>query len=231
MNILITGASRGIGLGLCQRFLERGDTVFAACRYPQRAERLIPLTQQYSERLKLVPLDVTLEPSIGAAFQSVSRQTETLDLLINNAGVKFADTDFQDVTVESLRSTFEVNVLGPIMVSKVFMPLLLAAADPKLAIISSQLGSLEKAQHWGYYSYNTSKAAINMFTRMLADDASFQKLSVFALHPGWVRTELGGSSAPVRVEESVTGMMRVLGRDSADLNGRFFTYEGVEHPW
>jgi NAD(P)-dependent dehydrogenase (short-subunit alcohol dehydrogenase family) len=126
---------------------------------------------------------------------------------------------------------FRVNAVGPMIVSQVFLDLLREGRNPKIVNMTSQMGSLETKQEGGYYSYSSSKAALNMITRLLSFDVQPDGVIVAALHPGWVRTDMGGEHATLTPQESVRGLLEVINRLTADDSGKFYTWEGREHPW
>lgn len=231
-NILLTGANRGIGLELTRQALQAGSRVWAACRQPEKADELRALQAAYQAQLFVLPLDVTDEATIQTAFTAVSRQTSSLDLLINNAGILYRGETLANFDPERMRHTFDVNVLGVMRVTSRFVPLLRQGNRPRLINISSQLGSLQAMDtDWGMLSYNSSKAALNMITRKLAHELARDGITVIALHPGWVQTDMGGPHAAVTVPDSARGILTVAGRLDQSDSGKFFTYTGVEHPW
>ena len=230
-NILITGANRGIGYGLTKQYLESGDLVFATCRNPAKAETLQALKMVYPEQLTVVPLDVGCDQSVAAALTAVSTHTTHLDILINNAGINFAQTFNQFVAADMLQ-TFNVNTVGTMRVTTTFVDLLRHGEQPKLINMTSQLGSLTKRlEGWGHYGYNSSKAAINMLTRYLAFDLAEAGITTISMHPGWVKTDMGGEGAQTAVSTSVAGIINVVRQLTHEDSGKFFTYLGEEHPW
>lgn len=230
-RILITGANRGIGLELACQYTLRGDRVFAGCRSPERAETLDALSGQHPGQVTLVPLDVTDEESLERSIAQVRASVEALDLLFNNAAINLGDEHLSEVTAEGLLQTLQVNAVGAVLVAQKFVDLLRAGENPKLINISSEAGSIERMQHFRGYGYYGSKAAMNMYTRSLAFDPQNAGIIVISLHPGWVRTDMGGPEAHLSTEESATRIMRVTERLTPADNGKFYTWEGVEYPW
>lgn len=231
-NILITGANRGIGLTLTQQSLANGNRVIATCRQPRHADALKNLNDQFPEQLTILPLDVTNAASIQAAGNAAQRIVNHLDVLINNAGVLNNRETLADFDPAVMQQTFDVNATGALRVAVQFLPLLRQAKQSKLVNISSQLGSLQKMRRgWGRYSYNSSKAALNMITRMLAFDLEAEGIPVICIHPGWVQTDMGGSAAALTPEESADGILGVIERLTLAETGQFFTYAGETHPW
>jgi NAD(P)-dependent dehydrogenase (short-subunit alcohol dehydrogenase family) len=231
MNVaLITGANRGIGLELTRQCLQRGDRVFATCRNPQDAVELQALEAGF-EQLTILQMDVTRPISLHAARQSVEAQVPSLNLLFNNAGIGSGGETITSVRLEDMLQALEVNAIGPVMVVKEFYDLLRVGRSPRVVNISSEAGSLARARSGRGYSYFGSKAALNMYTRALAFDRNMRGIIVIALHPGWVRTDIGGSMAPLSPAEAVESILQVADSLTEADTGKFFTYDGREHPW
>ena len=153
-----------------------------------------------------------------------------VDILINNAGVYLDD----DVAFESLDSkmileSFNTNSIGPIRVTQALLPLLKKARAPKVASVSSLMGSMADNKAGGAYAYRMSKAAVNMFTRSLAADE--REMTVITLHPGWVKTDMGGDRAPLEPAKSAEGLWTVIESATPDDSGKFFNHAGRELPW
>lgn len=230
-RILITGANRGLGLELARQYTLQGDRVFAGCRFPERAESLEALSTQYPGQVTVLPLDVTNDESLARFAAQVSESVDGLDLLFNNAAIHMGDEHLSEVTAAVLLETLQVNAVSAVMVAQKFVDLLQAGENPKLINISSEAGSISRMQHFRGYGYYGSKAAMNMYTRSLAFDFQTDGIIVVSLHPGWVRTDMGGPEAHLSTSESAAGIIRVTeGLTPAD-NGKFFTWEGVEYPW
>lgn len=230
-RILVTGSNRGIGLELVRQYLMRGDRVFAGCRYPKSARDLHFLEYDYPERLTLVKIDVTDSKSIDAAQTVVSQSVEGLDILFNNAGIYIGRETITNVQADDLILSMRVNAVGPVIVAQSFLGLLEDGNRPSVVNISSEAGSISSMQEFRGYSYFASKAALNMLTRALALDEHMQDIISIAIHPGWVRTSMGGSMAPLTVKESVKGIIGVVNGLSGIDSGKFLTHEGDEYPW
>ncbi len=231
-NILITGANRGIGLALSQQLLAQGNRVIATCRQPQKADMLHALNDEFPDQLTLLPLDVTNTQSNQAAYNAVQRIVTGLDLLINNAGMLDSGETLTTFDPVVMQQTFDINATGAMRIALQFLPLLRQGNQPKLINVTSQLGSLQKMKPgWGRYSYNSSKAALNMITRMLSFDLVADGITVICIHPGWVQTDMGGPSASLTPEESAAGILRVAKALTLAETGQFFTYSGEIHPW
>lgn len=198
LNILITGANRGIGLALTRAYLERGDRVAATCRLPAKAAELHALKETYRDDLLLVRIDVNLGRSVAAAAEHAQEHFPRLDVLINNAGVApgRAQEGLETLELAQVRDAFETNALGPLRTTRAFLPLLRKSKQPRVVNVSSGIGSLSrKPPEKHYYAYAASKAALNMFTRVSAAEFKEQGICIVAVTPGWVRTDMGGSDA------------------------------------
>lgn len=213
MTVLITGANRGIGAGLAAAYASRGARVIAAARSGTGAY-----------------LDVADPASVRAL---ADRFGETaLDLLICNAGIyrdKHMSIDVgHDPAIWA--ETFAVNVTGVFLTVQAFLPHLARGTSPKIAIISSQMGSSERARG-GSYAYRASKAAVANLGRNLAVDLGPRGIAVGIYHPGWVRTDMGGGSADISLRDCVAGLMARFDALSMATTGAFLTWDGRSHPF
>ena len=236
-HVLITGANRGLGFEFTRQYLVRGAQVFAGCRQPTAAISLRTLQTKYPQRLSIVALDVSDAGAIQAAHEMVHSQTESLDILINNAGIY--SSGGSDAPLERLgRLSFEdalkvlrVNAVAPLLVAQQFLGLLRAGHSAKLINISSGYGSVSANTGGFPYYYSASKAALNMFMRTLAADAKRWGMTTVLLDPGWVSTDMGGPGAPLTPEKAVTAMLRLIDALTPRHNGRFLTWQGDEQDW
>lgn len=230
-QILITGANRGIGFEMTKQLVAQGEKVFATCRHPANATVLSQLAEQHPAQVVVVQMDVADDGSVAGGKTAVSQHTTKLDWLINNAGINI-EHGLSQFDADTMLQTLNINAVGAMRVAAQFVDLLRQGEKAKLVNISSQLGSLTKARKgWGNYSYNASKSAMNMISRHLAFDLSADKITVIAMHPGWVQTDMGGHEAAVTVPDSAAGIIRVAQSLTHADTGKFFTYQGVEHVW
>ncbi|MFX0171612.1 MAG: SDR family oxidoreductase [Candidatus Hodarchaeota archaeon] len=233
MRLLITGANRG--LGFVRQYLERGDEVIATCRRPNEAKELHKLANQYKNMLSIQELDVSSRDSINSTFVEINQLFSSLDLLINNAGIISGGCNryhaFGKLHTEDLCKVFQINTFGPVLTMEKFVPLLKKGKNPKIVNISSRMGSLSLKRGTSTYSYDASKAALNMFSKAIAYKLKTEKISVLILYSGWAKTDMGTSRAPLKLEISVKGMIKVI--DSSDLSdtGKFYDWDGNEVPW
>jgi len=226
-TIVITGASRGIGLELTRLFLQAGKHVVAGCRQPQKAEAL----RKLAGKLDVVQLDVAVASEVAALGKTLNGKT--VDVLINNAGVwggphqGLADMDY----AEWLR-TLEINTLAPLRVAATLLPNLKRATRPRIVTVSSQMGAFSiTGMGAGMYGYRSSKAAVSKVMQTLAEELTPDGIIVCPVHPGWVRTDMGGPNAQLSVEESAGGLFRLIENLRPEQSGRFWRWDGSEHPW
>ena len=232
INSLVTGANRGIGLALVQHLLERGDHVTATCRQPGKANALNTFAGEFPGRLHVLPLDVANQKSrleLVRELPLVLGDDGRIDLLINNAGVLHPGERFGHVQAEHLEDSFRVNAIGPFLFTQSLAPLL--ADGARIANLSSVMGSISRCGEFRSPSYCSSKAAQNMLNVELAHALRARGIVVLALHPGWVQTEMGGSSATVAVGDSARGLLKVIDASTSDDSGHFLDWSGKSLPW
>ncbi len=239
-RVLVTGANRGIGLEFVRQFLARGDRVFAGARRPEQAVELQKLAAAQPDRLSLFTVELADPESIAAAARTVAAQTDALDVLLNCAGIFNSfpssfegggDQPFGQLDPENLLAVYRINSVGPVLMAQSFADLLRRGQAPLIANLNSYVGSITLKRHGGYYAYSASKAALNMFTRLLACDLRQAGITVISLHPGWVQTDMGGPKAPTPVDESVRGMIGVIDRMTLENTGQFWQYIGEQMAW
>lgn len=226
MRILITGANRGLGLALSKIGAERGHQIVAGVRdLPQNNE------SEINKSISLLPLDVTDEESVSSAAHTVKENFGTIDVIINNAGVLLErDKQVEDLELDQVKVTFDVNFFGPIRVVKHFLPLLMMGDRSSIINISSEAGSMSNA-YGGDYAYASSKTALNMFTHQLNQYVKNNNINVYAIHPGWIKTDMGGERAPGNPIETAKGIFDIIeGKREIDGKNVFITYEGQPMP-
>ncbi len=235
MRILITGANRGLGYEFVKQYLDRGDEVIAGARDPQNAEELVALEQRYDNLQALYELEVADSKSVQAMRKNVVTKFEGLDLLINNAAIISGGSkktySLGELHSENITEVFNVNAIAPLMMTEEFTELLSRGEGAKIINITSKMGSIGSRTGASYYSYCASKAALNMFSRLLSFDLKERGIIVLALHPGHVKTDMGGSGAPLVPEESIRGMISVIDSITEEDSGKFLDWEGGEIPW
>ncbi len=228
---LITGANRGLGLEFVKQYAADGWRVHACCRNPEHAEALSRLAAESNGNILIHSLDV-------ADFRQIDRLTnalneEAIDLLINNAGIypdrgysEFGDTDYA-----AWMLGFQVNAMAPLKMVEAFIKHIQRSQLKKIALITSKMGSLDDNGSGGYYVYRSSKSALNMVAKSLSIDLAPRGIAVALLHPGWVKTDMGGPDAWITPEQSIAGMRQVIERVTLADSGVFYAYDGQRVPW
>jgi NAD(P)-dependent dehydrogenase (short-subunit alcohol dehydrogenase family) len=225
-TVLVTGANRGLGLEFVRQYAAEGWRVIAACRDPDGAVAL----NKIKGDVAVHKLDVTNAKQIAALARAL--KGEPIDLLINNAGINPNEGDRPGrMDYDAWEETLSVNTIAPFRVTEALLPNLLMSKRKTVVSMTSGLGSIARNTDGGIYAYRSSKAALNMAMRSLAADLRGEGVTVVVFSPGWVRTDMGGRSAPVGVKESITGMRSVIARLKRSDSGRFFNYEGNQVPW
>jgi NAD(P)-dependent dehydrogenase (short-subunit alcohol dehydrogenase family) len=197
MNIVITGANRGLGLMLALEAARRGHTVWAGVRdaSPEAAVSLIDIAKQYPGKIEIVPLDVTNEEGIASLADRLHNEGRSIDSIINNAAVLIGrEHSLEELKIADLERTMDVNVYGPIRMAKHLMRLLPSNGSGTIVNVSSASGSFERA-YGGDYSYAISKAALNLFSHQLRHLLEPRGIRIYAVHPGWLKTDMGGPDA------------------------------------
>ncbi len=219
-TIVITGASRGIGLELARQYTAAGNEVIRTVRDADKADTSIGTA---------MTLDVTSADSVASFAAALGDRP--VDLLINNAGVSGpARQSATDMDFDGFQTVIDANVFGPLRVTQALLPNLRKASGAKVAVVSSRMGSLALAQS-GSVAYRTSKAAVNMAFKLLSGELKGEGIAVMMLHPGWVRTDMGGAGADIDVETSASGIRTVLGELNIGNTGSFRAYDGEDLPW
>lgn len=224
-TLLITGANRGIGLELTKRYAADGWTVIAACREPQSATELKAI-----RGISVEALDVTDYAAVDKLAQTYDGTA--IDLLLNNAGI-YGNRDgaLKVSDFDTYLQVLHVNSVAPMKLALAFLPHLKATkGGAKIATISSRMGSISLGGG-GSYAYRASKAAINAGMHNLALDLKSSGISCITLHPGWVKTDMGGAGADIDVATSAAGLKTVIDGLTLRDTGKFYNYDGGEIPW
>lgn len=230
-KILVTGANRGIGIEFVRQYLARGDNVFACCRNPDSASDLNRLKEDCPNRLNIFRLDLEKTDLFVKAKKEISKFTDSLDILINNAAIYIKNEELHTLDESEMLTAFRINSIGPVFLARSFLDLLEKGREPKIVNISSQMGSLQNRTTGGDYSYCSSKAALNMLTRSMAYDVRYRGIIAAVVHPGWVKTDMGGANAMIDASESVYDMIKLIDRLELKDTSKFFTRDGRIHPW
>lgn len=226
--VLITGANRGIGLRLAGQYAADGWRVHACCRDPGNCPDLRRVLAGHDGVVH--PLDVADRRSIEALEAEIGDQP--IDVLINNAGVGGGDRQsFGDIDYDAWEETIRINAFGPYRVSEALADNVAGSEKKTIANISSQMGSIAECDEGGDYVYRSSKTALNMVSADLACDLEARGVTVLALHPGWVKTDMGGADAPITPEDSAAALRRTIDAATIADSGSFLDYDGTRLSW
>jgi NAD(P)-dependent dehydrogenase (short-subunit alcohol dehydrogenase family) len=223
LTVVITGANRGLGLEFARQLQAGGAIVIGTARRPEAA------TELKSLGVRVEQLDVADPASVEAL--AVSLGDLAVDVLLNNAGIFPSREGIESVDPDEVLRVYEVNTVGPLRVTQALLPGLRRGQRKLIMNMSSGLGSIAGNEGGGSIGYRESKSALNMFTRSLASELSGDGFICIAMSPGWVRTDMGGESAPLSPEDSVNGMLSVLAGTEVGDSGRFLDYRGEELEW
>ena len=225
-KVVITGANRGIGFGLVQRFLENDFHVIATYRHEDSSSELLQLAKA-CQQVSLVKMNLNNDSDYFKLQTTLALHKE-VDFLINNAGVIGGkSSSILTTSAEDILEVFKNNTLNPFKICQAVIPFLKSGAV--VSQITSLMGSIQDNQSGGYYDYRISKAALNMLHRCLSIE--FKNFIFLTLHPGWVQTDMGGQQAPTSVEESTKGLFEVITGKIPRHSGQFLNYQGNELPW
>ncbi|WP_156680132.1 SDR family oxidoreductase [Sphingomonas profundi] len=227
-NVVISGASRGIGLELARQYAEVGDRVYAFVRDPANAPKLEAVAAQAGGNLTIHAMDVADDASVKAAAGEIG--DVAIDTLINNAGINREHQGLDDMDYDAFREINEVMMIGPFRVFQAFLPNLEKAGTARVMSVTSQLG----ASTWpygGYYAYAGAKAGLNRVMRSVAIDVKDRGILVGVVHPGYVKTDMGGPEADIEPSESAAGIIAVTAALTPETTGDFFKWNGEKHDW
>jgi NAD(P)-dependent dehydrogenase (short-subunit alcohol dehydrogenase family) len=232
-TILITGASRGLGLEFVKQYLADGWAVHAVAR--KTDGELAKLTS--NKALAIHNLDVTDHAAVEALGQKL--KDVNFDVLLNCAGISGAEDldgtgqNFARMNYDMWRKVFEINTLAPYKFTQVFAPHLAKSKNPRVVMITSQMGSLEGMKEAGMVmtAYQSSKAALNMTGVTLSTELKPKGIAVLLIHPGWVKTDMGTDAAPLMPKESIEGMRKVIANSNISDTASYRDYQGKKLAW
>ncbi len=230
-SILITGSNRGMGLEWARQYAARGWRVYATCRQPEEADDLRGLQRQH-DHVSVHQLDVTSVDHIKKIIREF--KATPLDILVNNAGVyyeRWGKDKLGGIDYGAWQATFDVNTLGAVRVTEALRANLAQSEKRLVVVITSHMGSIADIKQANDYAYRSSKAALNAAVQGLVHELADDGIGVLLVHPGWVRTRMGGSEAPLSAAESVTHMRALAERFRPKDSGRFYRYDGSILPW
>lgn len=229
---VVTGANRGLGLELVRRLVAAGIEVHAGCRRPEAAGELAS-----SGPAAVSAVDLADAASIARFAAEVDAAGGPVDLLVNNAGINATALGHRgdgrgplSIDPEVMLDVVRVNTVGPMLLTRALAGSLRRSSQGRVLNISSQLGSPTVGRR-GDVAYNASKAAFNMVTVMTAEELRSAGVAVVCVHPGWVRTDMGGASAPLEPADAAAGVLAVAAALTVEGTGRFLRWDGTEHPW
>jgi NAD(P)-dependent dehydrogenase (short-subunit alcohol dehydrogenase family) len=236
---LISGGNKGIGFETARQLGKKGITVLIGARDEQRGLAAVETLRKEGIAAKWVGLEVTDAASIKKAVEQVSSEFGVLDILVNNAGwLDYASEGIAStVSIETLRKTFDINYFGLVAVTQAFLPLIRKSKAGRIVNLTSILGSI--AEHadpnspiYGakFLAYDSSKAAVNMFTNHLAHELKGTPIKVNAAHPGWVKTDMGGEQAPMEIVDGAKTSVELATLPENGPSGGFF-HMGVHMRW
>jgi NAD(P)-dependent dehydrogenase (short-subunit alcohol dehydrogenase family) len=222
-TLLVTGANRGLGLEYVRQLSAKGYTVIGTARRPDAAKELAATADRIEQ------LDVADPESVAALAKRLGGVP--IDILINNAGIlDRSEMTIDMVNYDSMERAYQVNTIGPLRVTQALLPNVRAGDRKMIVSMSSVLGSIERSKG-RYYSYRASKAALNMINSIWSAEFGAEGFTCTVLHPGWVRTDMGGPNATYSPEESVAGLIKVIEGLTPEYNGKFYDLEGQPIPW
>jgi NAD(P)-dependent dehydrogenase (short-subunit alcohol dehydrogenase family) len=229
-TVLVTGAGRGLGLEFARQYAADGWDVIACARTPEKASELRKLADASSGRIAIHALDVTDFPAIDALAKQLSERA--IDVLINCAGSMGRSTPFGSMNYAEWEHLFRLNAFASMKMAEAFLAHVARSEQKKIVSITTLMASIADNQLGGFYAYRASKAALNAIMRTMAIDLG-RKHGIIAMpiHPGWVRTDMGGKGAPLEPADSIAGMRKVIASLTRDKAGRFWAYNGNEAPW
>lgn len=228
-TLLVTGSNRGIGLEIVKQYAQLGWQVHACCRQPDAAQELLSLAQQHST-IQIHPLDISDEAQITSLADKLN--DISLDLLFNNAGIYGQqNASFGNTNSQLWLDCFYINSIAPLKMCEAFVEQVARSQLKTIATMSSKMASMADNGSGGSYVYRSSKAALNAVMKSASIDLKPRGIKVAILHPGWVKTEMGGPHAEISTAESVQQMRNTLQQLTLDGSGSFFEIDGSIIPW
>jgi NAD(P)-dependent dehydrogenase (short-subunit alcohol dehydrogenase family) len=230
-KILITGINKGLGLAMTKLFLSKGHEVFALVRH--YSDDLKSLHKKYISQLNLYTADVSEEAQVENALTSIKKDTDSIDMLINNSAVYYHS---DKVPVEKIDfsiyvTTYRVNAIGPLLVIKYALPLVRRGSRKQIINISSEAGSIADTWRKSEYAYCMSKAALNMASRILKNDVQAEGINVLTVHPGWFSSEMGTKEAPITPDQAAIKIVKLLEKSFNIKSPMYIDPDGKEIRW
>ena len=226
-TVLITGANRGLGLEFVRQYSQLGWSVLACCRNLSNSNELEILQKKFSS-IEIFQLDVGNLNEIKDLSNTL--KDRTIDILLNNAGI-YRSGPLGSIDTEEWIESFKINTIAPYVVIESFLDQVIRSRQKKIVSITSKMGSIDDNTSGGSYMYRTSKTALNSMMRSMTYDLESKEISTLTLHPGWVKTDMGGSNAWINSTESVTGMIQQIEKLSQKNSGEYVDYSGKTIKW
>ena len=223
-NILIIGANRGLGLEFAKQYSELGHHVFATTRDKSKSDQLVA-----TANTTVLELDLNEDKSIDRFIDEMS--SIKIDILIHNSGIFRDEQLSEDLEIDAWMNEMRINAITPIILARKLKQNVLEGKDKKIIFISSQMGSIDDNYSGRFYFYRSSKSALNSAAKSLAIDWKDKNISVLMLHPGWVKTDMGGESAKLEIPDSIQHMIQVISDLNLETSGSFVNYEGNKLEW
>ena len=228
-TLLITGANRGIGLELCNQYLNEDWEVHACCRNPEKASALNQLANK-NNKLTIHALEVTNENQMDALKKTL--KGKPIDILLNNAGVHaLGASQFGKTDDKAWEEAVAINLIAPMKMMEHFVENIAISDKKIIASMSSKMGSMSDNTSGGSYAYRATKAALNAVMLSAAHDLRHLGITALILHPGWVRTDMGGPHGEISVEQSTEMLRKTLDNCDQSDSGKFFDIDGTVIPW
>ena len=228
-TILVTGANRGLGIEFVKQYLNGGNEVIATYRNENSSINLIEMSKERSN-LKLLQLDVSSNKSLNSFEENLG--DTPIDIFINNAGVYGPrNSSFGNVDEKNWIPAIKVNAIAPILMTQLIIKNIRSGADKKLIYITSKMGSIDDNKGGGSYVYRSSKTALNSVVKSLSVDLENEGIVVALIHPGWVKTDMGGPNALIEKDMSVRRMTEVISNLDISSTGNFYNYDGSIILW
>lgn len=222
-TILITGASKGLGLELAKQFANANWNVIAGVR------NLINIKNDiFSKNINFIKLDVNNARDIRSLVNATRKQF--IDVVLHNAGIYY-DRDFGETLKKESIQMYLTNSLSPLIITEKLFGNILKSKEKLIILITGRMGSFANDTGGGKYGYRASKTAANMMVKTLSIDLKVYGIKVMAIHPGWIKTEMGGLNAKVNVENSAKGIKNIILKSSEYSTGSFYTFEGLPLQW
>ena len=234
-SMLVTGASRGLGLEMVRQFGADGWRIYACCRAPDTAAALAALAAQSAGAITVHALDVSRPEQIDTLAAAL--HGTPIDMLVNNAGLLGHTIEaqgpgaFGSIDYETWGQVHAINTMAPLRVAEAFVDHVAASEMKLMFFMSTHMGSIADLADGNFYPYRSSKAALNLLVKALSIDLAPRGVRTLAVHPGWVSTDMGGPEAPVNKEDSIAGIRRVVAGYDGSQTGRFYQYDGQALPW